>query len=80
MQVEGWRAEPEAVLRQRCYSEDARAAVHVPDALLRPAQVGVGHSRTVPKVQLNVCPHRVALKTTRRAKPDYYNNSLAPFP
>lgn len=80
MQVEGWRVEPEAVLRQRCDSEDARTAVHVPDALLRPAQIGVGHGRTVSKVQLNVCPQRVALKTAHRAKSDYYSNSLAHFP
>lgn len=62
MQVEGWGVEPKAVLRQRCYSENTSTAVHVPDALLRPAQVGVGHRRTIPEVQLNVCPHGVALK------------------
>lgn len=62
MQVEGWGVEPEAVLRQRRDSEDTSTAVHVPDTFLRPAQVGVGHRRSVPKVQLNVCPHGVALK------------------
>ena len=54
------------VLCQRRDAHDASSLVDVPDPLLRPAQVGVGHRRAVAKVQLDVGAQGVALEGRKR--------------
>ena len=61
MQVEGRGVESQRVLRQSRDAEYAGRLVHVPDALLGPAQVGVRNRRAVAEVQLDVGPHGVPL-------------------
>lgn len=62
MQVECCCIIAQQVLRQRCHTHDASSFVDVFDSLLCPAQVRVGHCCAVTEIQLNVGPHRVALK------------------
>lgn len=63
VQVEGGAVGAHLILRKRGDPEDSGGPVHMLDALLGPGEVGVGHGRAIAKVQLDVCPHGVALAT-----------------
>lgn len=52
----------QGVLCQRCNTEYPSRLVDVFDPLLSPAQVGIGHSCAVAKIQLDVGAQRVTLK------------------
>lgn len=65
MQVQGAGVSSQAVLSDSSDTEDSCAMVHMSDTLPRPAEVRVGHCRPIPKVQLDIRPHRVSLWTMR---------------
>lgn len=49
-----------------CHLEDPRALIHMPDAILNGAEVGIRHSNPIPKVKLDVCPLEVTLQGNRK--------------
>jgi len=50
VQVQRGGVVAQRILRQRRDAEDPRRLVHVADALLDPAEVGVGHGRPIAEV------------------------------
>lgn len=61
MEVQGARFRSQAVLSDGSNPEDSCAAVHVPDTLLCPAEIRVGHGCPIPEVQLDIRPHGISL-------------------
>lgn len=74
MQEESRAVKTQRVLRQRGDTEYSRRLVDMFDPLLGPAQVGVGHSCAVAKIQLDVSPQRVTLKhSMKEMQPHEYH-------
>lgn len=65
MQEEEGCVRAEVVLCICCHLEDACTLIHVPDAILNGAEVGIGHSHPISKVKLDVCPLEVTLQGNR---------------
>lgn len=65
MQEEDSCIRAKTVLCIGCHLEDPRTLVHVLDAILNGAEIGVGHSNPIPKVKLDVCPLEVTLQGNR---------------
>lgn len=63
MQVQGARVRSQAIFCDGGNPENSCAMVHMPDTLLRPAKVRVGHCCSISKVQLDIRPYRVSLWT-----------------
>lgn len=53
------------VLCIRRHLEDACTLIHMFDAILNGAEVGIGHSNSIPKVKLDVGPLEVTLQANR---------------
>lgn len=65
MQEEEGCVRAKVVLRISCHLEDPRALIHMPDAILNGAEVGIGYSHPISKVKLDVCPLKVTLQGNR---------------
>lgn len=57
-----------AVLGRGCHSVNPSGSVDVLDAVVGPAQVGVGDLDAVPEVQLDAGPRRLSLQTGGESK------------
>lgn len=58
----------QAVLCICCHLEDSSTLVHVPDAVLHGAEIGVGHCNAISKIKLDVCPLEITLQQKRLIK------------
>lgn len=55
----------QAVLCIRRHLEDSSTLIHVSDAILHRAEIGVGHGNAISKIKLDVCPLEITLQQRR---------------